>query len=108
MLSSIVYLGPKAPCNVVASALSNGGESHAKQLHKILTSCVAYSFHPPPRLVHCPSLRSDFVMCTGGLDTEWNRDINTGELDGLEDGIPREGMASRAQKYRTQEPDDGL
>jgi hypothetical protein len=47
-------------------------------------------------------------MCTGGLDTEWNRDINTGELDGLEDGIPREGMASRAQKYRTQEPDDGL
>lgn len=35
-------------------------------------------------------------------------DLDRGELDGLEDGIPREGMASRAQKYRTQEPDDGL
>jgi hypothetical protein len=35
-------------------------------------------------------------------------DLDHGELDGLEDGIPREHAASRAQKYRTQEPDDGL
>jgi len=35
-------------------------------------------------------------------------DLQDGELDGLEDGVTREGAASRAQKYRTQEPDDGL
>jgi len=35
-------------------------------------------------------------------------DLDHGELDGLEDGVPREHTASRAQKYRTQEPDDGL
>eukprot|EP00277_Geminigera_cryophila_P005762 CAMPEP_0179421134 /NCGR_PEP_ID=MMETSP0799-20121207/9585_1 /TAXON_ID=46947 /ORGANISM="Geminigera cryophila, Strain CCMP2564" /LENGTH=432 /DNA_ID=CAMNT_0021194883 /DNA_START=39 /DNA_END=1337 /DNA_ORIENTATION=+ len=35
-------------------------------------------------------------------------DLEDGELDGLENGTPREGAASRAQKYRTEEPDDGL
>ena len=36
------------------------------------------------------------------------QDLDRGELDGLEDGVPRTNMATRAQKYRTQEPDDGL
>ena len=35
-------------------------------------------------------------------------DMKEGEMDTLEDGVPCEDAASRAKKYRVDEPDDGL
>jgi len=53
------------------------------------------------------NLAGSFVLYRR-IKKDLNDDLEHGELDGLEDGQPSERMASRAQKYRTQEPDDGL